>query len=595
MSVVIQHEPVDAVVLGLGALGGDVTVKLATAGYKVAGIEKGPYWDYANDFSTTKYDEWGIGWMRKFDHPLWISTFSIRNNSTQLALPVRRNTTGQVHTAGHGVGGATQHYGGQMGRYGPWVYQMYSQTVSRYGLSFLEAAVPNQDIFDWPYTYDDAVPYYQDWEKAWGVCGTNQDPFQPSSDFPLPPNPLTPVGQMYANAIQSMGYSPHPTPTSLASQPYVNQYGVSINACVYEGWCGEGCNYVCETGAKANSAYRTIPAAIKTGNLTMALDSYVFRLDTDPTTGNVTAVRYYDAQGNVNVQPAKAFVNTLWGFNIVRLMLLSGIGNPYNPTTVSGTLGRAAVQPTGSPARSASGTLSIGGNSYSAGNGQGGGTQMLDLADDNFDHTGKNYIGGSRVVVGAYLGSGPGNLAVATSVGASNIGSSYKGSQKNRYLPQKLTISLSPAGMFPPTTNNYVDLDPHYTDIYNDPLARQTMDHIANGTNCSNDQAPTYGTILTKMGAANVTVSNPAVPLSAHINSWSAHTRGGARIGVDPNVSVFNKWGQCWVAQNLFAAGEITLPTGDNTTTGGTHPAGASALIVADGIKQYLSSPGLLS
>jgi gluconate 2-dehydrogenase alpha chain len=148
--------------------------------------------------------------------------------------------------------------------------------------------------------------------------------------------------------------------------------------------------------------------------------------------------------------------------------------------------------------------------------------------------------------------------------------------------------------MFPSVTTNYADLDPHYTDLYGDPLIRQTMDVVANGTNCSNDQAAAYEAILTKMGATNVSLGAAATPLSSHITNWSAHTRGGARMGTSPSTSVFNAWGQHWTAVNLFAAGEITLPNGDNVTTGGTHPAGASALIVADGIKQYLKSPDAL-
>ena len=31
------------------------------------------------------------------------------------------------------------------------------------------------------------------------------------------------------------------------------------------------------------------------------------------------------------MQPGTVFFNGLWGFNIIREMLLSGIGNPYNP------------------------------------------------------------------------------------------------------------------------------------------------------------------------------------------------------------------------------------------------------------------------
>src|SRR5579863_6988587 len=140
MSSIIQETPADVVILGLGVMSGGVAAELTAAGYKVAGVEKGPYWDYSKDFPLNKYDEWGISQMRKFDHPLWMSSFTIRNNSTQFANPVRRYTYPiQYHALGHGVGGAAHHYGGGMGRFGPWTYTAYSSTVSRYGLNFLNS------------------------------------------------------------------------------------------------------------------------------------------------------------------------------------------------------------------------------------------------------------------------------------------------------------------------------------------------------------------------------------------------------------------------------------------------------------------------
>src|SRR5580698_213185 len=123
MSSIIQEEPADVVVLGLGVAGGIVATELAVNGYKVAGVTKGPYWDYANDFATTKYDEWGILMQRKFDHPLPLQTSTLRNNSSQFALAMRRYTPNQVISLGHGVGGAAHHYAAFMGRYGPWTYE----------------------------------------------------------------------------------------------------------------------------------------------------------------------------------------------------------------------------------------------------------------------------------------------------------------------------------------------------------------------------------------------------------------------------------------------------------------------------------------
>ena len=227
--------------------------------------------------------------MRKFDINLAITTCHFRNNSNQFALPIRRNTigySGQIISEGWGVGGMAQHYGGVMGRYGPWVYQIYSDTVSKYGLSFLKAAVPHQDIIDWPMTYEEYMPYYEQWEKMWGVCGTNEGPLLPGFTDSITAihcllHLTTPVATAFKNATEALGYSPFPGPHALATQSFVNPYGVGVQGCMYDGWCAGPCNYTCETGAKANSDFRTVPAAISSGNFELRTNSYVFRLDTD--------------------------------------------------------------------------------------------------------------------------------------------------------------------------------------------------------------------------------------------------------------------------------------------------------------------------
>ncbi len=345
--------------------------------------------------------------------------------------------------------------------------------------------------------------------------------------------------------------------------------------------------------AKANSAYRTVPAALRTGNMDLRLNCTVFRLDTDESK-KVTAARYLDAQGNIHVQPGKVFFNGIWGFNLIRLMLLSGIGNPYHPASIEGSLGRGAAMGVGGAAvRGVTGTLdNVGGNSYPAGNALGGGYAMLDLADDNFDHTGLDFIGGSYVIVGSYLGGGPNNFGLYSRAPSPNMmGSTFKAGIKDAFLPQKLNLNIRPSGMWAPTTDWFIDLDPHYVDKYGDPEPRLTMDWGMNTVKAANYLAQRYVEILQRMGASNVQLTDPVLT-EDHMFAWPAHIRGGARIGSNPDNSVFNKWHQCWTSENLFAAGEVCHPTGDNTTTGGTHPAGPTSYVAAEGIKKYLQSPG---
>jgi gluconate 2-dehydrogenase alpha chain len=600
MSSIIQEEPADVVVLGLGVAGGIVATELAVNGYKVAGVTKGPYWDYANDFATVKYDEWGIIMQRKFDHPLQLQSSTLRNNDGQFALPMRRYTPNQVISLGHGVGGAAHHYAAFMGRYGPWTYDAYSSTVSKYGADFLNSIQPNHDMEDWPMSYDDYEPYYVEWEKAWGIAGTDQGPLVPmSANYPLPPHPTTSVGSLFESTTEAMGYHPYPFPNGLASQAYVNQYGVQVNACVYDGWCAGsgGCNYACETGAKANSAFRAIPAAVKSGNFSMALNSFVYRMDTDPATGNVTAARYYDAAGNIHVQPGKVFFSGMWGFNIARLMLTSGVGTPYNPVTVSGTVGRGLADGVPPSTAVALGTLNVGGNAYAVGNGAGGAYSIYDLADDNFDHTGLGFIGGNALSVGYYFSSpfgpgGPNNLAMAAGAGPQSMGSKYKASIKDMDLPTTTTVVGSMAAPEIPTTAWYLDLDPHYVDAFGDPLPRETLDFGNNGAVGGNYLAGVVSKIFEKMGAQ--TTVTPAVPAgTSHEYTLELHRRGGLRLGANPSTSVFNKFQQAWQADNFFAAGEVCSTMG-NTVTAGTHSFGPECYVAAEGIEKYLQSPGAL-
>jgi gluconate 2-dehydrogenase alpha chain len=597
---VIQEPEVDVCILGLGVTGGIIAAELSTAGYKVVGIEKGPYWDYQSDFGLLKYDEWGVLMLRKFDHPLRMFTYSLRNDSEQLALPVRRYTPYQYIAAGHGVGGMAQHYGGLMGRFGPWVYEMQSETASKYGADFLGSIDPTNDVEDWPMQYTDYDPYYVKFEDAFGVTGTNQGPFQPmSKDFPLAPHPYTNVSQAGLTALEALGYHPYPTPTSLASQAYVNMYGISVNACVYDGWCGAPCNFVCEVGAKANTAYRTIPAAMTSGNFTMALNSFVFRLDVNSSDGTIADVRYYDPSGAIHVQPAKVFYNGLWGLNLVRLMLLSDVGTPYNPTTVTGSLGRGTQYGVPPPnVSSVTGTLNVGANLYPSGNAEGGQIDILDLADDNFSHAGKNFIGGGMLRMGAYPGGGPGNLTLASAAGPQSMGSQYKATLKNKWLPDTTPVTLSMDGPELPDTRWNIDLDPHHDDIYGDPIARWTYDFGANAYNAANYLSGSLSSpaaqILRKMGCTGVAVTPGVSPGAVPMDSWPAHIRGGCRMGKGSSTSVLNMYGQAWSSANLFAGGEITDTTGDNTTIGGTHPMGAAVYVHAEGIKKYLQSPGPL-
>ena len=91
------------------------------------------------------------------------------------------------------------------------------------------------------------------------------------------------------------------------------------------------------------------------------------------------------------------------------------------------------------PVRTVTGILeNIGGNSYPCGNGYGGAYAIRDLCDDNFDHTGLNFIGGAYPEAGFFPGGGPNNFAFyADQPTPAMIGSTFKASLKDAFLPTK--------------------------------------------------------------------------------------------------------------------------------------------------------------
>jgi gluconate 2-dehydrogenase alpha chain len=224
--------------------------------------------------------------------------------------------------------------------------------------------------------------------------------------------------------------------------------------------------------------------------------------------------------------------------------------------------------------------------------------------DDNFDHTGLNFIGGPGYQsAGSYVGSGPGNLTgIAGSDDPTRMGSQYKASIKDMYLPTSYGIGLGGTGIDLANTTNYWDLDPTYVDAWGDPVARITHDWTPNMYEC----ATYFGTstpgnaklvaILQKMGCTDISSGGSTIvpPYSAHPDFWGHHWRGGNRVGKSMTNSTFNGWQQCWAAPNLFAAGEVNNASGD-TVPSGTHIAGPQVEIASEAMQMYLKSPGLLS
>ena len=147
-------------------------------------------------------------------------------------------------------------------------------------------------------------------------------------------------------------------------------------------------------GAKATPITAVIPALMKTANFELRTRANVIRVNMDSAKKRAVSVTYVDAHGNEQEQPADLVILTSYVFNNTRLMLVSGIGKPYDPATNKGVVGRNYSYQT-------SGNVKLFFEDKSFNPFMGGGSQATIIDDfnaDNFDHSGVDFIGGGFIV-----------------------------------------------------------------------------------------------------------------------------------------------------------------------------------------------------
>src|SRR5262249_39049666 len=147
---------------------------------------------------------------------------------------------------GEGVGGAAVHWNGITWRFLPWDFETRSRTLARYGK---DALAPDCTSQDWGVTYADLEPFYDRFERVYGISGTagnlagriqaGGNPFEGprSREYPNPPMKTTFAGSLFAQGARSLGLTPFPSPSANMSQVYENPYGATLGPCIYCGFC----------------------------------------------------------------------------------------------------------------------------------------------------------------------------------------------------------------------------------------------------------------------------------------------------------------------------------------------------------------------
>jgi gluconate 2-dehydrogenase alpha chain len=579
----------DVVVVGLGWCGSLIAEELTRAGLNVVAIERGPWFETATDFPpSVDTDELRWDTRRGMLLPPAVETSTFRNNSSQKALPTR---DWNLNEMGYNVGGSGTHWAGMAWRFTPFDLEPYTQTVQRYGEKQIADGLILQD---WGVTYDELEPFYDRFEKISGVSGKagrlngetipDGNPFEGnrSSEYPLPPLEGMRLTDIFRDATKAMGYHPFMVPAGQASRAYVNPLGVRMGPCTYCGYC---LYYGCGNFSKSSPNACVIPALMQRENFTVLTESTVVRVNKADDGKTVTGVTWIDRNNQEWEQPADIVVLSAFQMQNVRLLLLSKIGQPYDPVTKTGVVGRAYSFQTVSGANLFFEDENL--NQYI---GAGALSQQIDdFNGDNFDHSNLGFIGGAGILVVA-RGARPIGNADLLPPGTPRWGKDWKKAYTHAF--QNATFIFGQGTSYS-HEDYYLDLDPEYTDDYGLPLLRVTFDYNENDRRSAKFIEEKSVAIGKAMGAKTVVGTNSASGHYSPYNLASDHTIGGAVMGTDPKTSVLNRYQQSWDMHNLFVLGASSFP--NNAGYNPTGTIGALSLWTAKAIiEQYLKKPGPL-
>jgi choline dehydrogenase-like flavoprotein len=276
----------DAIVVGTGVSGGWAAKELTEKGLKTLVLERGRNVRHVADYPTMAKDPWQFpnggrltaedvkfmpiqsrtGWIGQATKHWWVNDLENPYNEIKPFDWIRG-----------------YHEGGRSIMWGKQVYRLSD-------LDF-EANAKDGIGVDWPIRYKDLAPWYDHVESYIGVSGRAEGlPHLPDGKF-LPPMDLNCVEEVFRDKVGekfgrkiTIGRVAHLT----AALPHDPTRGI----CQSRNMCDRGCPY----GAYFSSNASTLPAAAKTGNMTLRPHSIVHSVIYDEKKGKAVGVRVLDSE-----------------------------------------------------------------------------------------------------------------------------------------------------------------------------------------------------------------------------------------------------------------------------------------------------------
>jgi len=522
-----RSDTYDVCVIGSGAGGGMAAHALTKAGARVALLEAGQMWDPVKDGAMLKWP---------YDSP--------RRGASTRERPFGEfdgciggwQIDGEPYTTAPGtkfdwwrarmLGGRTNHWGRISLRFGPYDFNR----KSRDGLGD-----------DWPITYDDVKPWYDETDKLIGIFGSAENlPNEPDGIFHPPPTPRC-YELLATKAARKLGVTVIPSRLSIITKPHNGRA-----PCHY---CGQ-CNRGCMTASNFSSTNVLIPPAQKTGRLTLITDAMA-REVTVGKDGLANGVSYIDKKTGTDKHiSARIVVLAASACETARLLLNSKSSQfPNGLANSSGTVGKYLTDTTGTDV---SGFI----------------PKMADMPPHNEDGVGGMHIympwwlDNTKLDfprgyhIETYGGRGVPSAGFMSGIhrypGGGGYGASLKADYRRYY---GASIGFSGRGEMIPNDDCYCEIDPAVVDQYGIPVLRFHWKWTDHEYNQVKHMQETFRAIIAEMGG-QVDSPMPTKDQGYGIANGGSiiHELGGARMGKDPTTSVVNANCQAHDVKNLFIA-----------------------------------------
>jgi len=282
-----QRTTYDAIVIGSGITGGWAAKELTEKGLRTLVVERGRHVEHGKDYVTEWLQPWEFKHRGRGDKQLYEHEYPIQSKNYAFGEATKHFFVNDLEHPY--VSDAEQEFRWIRGYHLGGRSLLWGRACWRWSDLDFEANLRDGHGVDWPIRYADIAPWYSHVERFVGVAGEKLGlPHLPDGDF-LPPWEINCAERHVKERLERAMPGRRMTITRVANLTRaLNGRG----PCQARNQCARGCSF----GAYFSSLSATLPAARKTGRLTVVTDAIVERILYDEKTNRVTGVRVIDAR-----------------------------------------------------------------------------------------------------------------------------------------------------------------------------------------------------------------------------------------------------------------------------------------------------------